>query len=158
MEWTEKYELGLAQMDETHREFVDFCTRLQNAPQDSLLAEMDAFIAHTEAHFDQENRWMAAIGFPDCHKGEHDRVLIVIRDVRARMERGDWALGRRLIEELEPWFDNHAASMDAALAHTLLAVGFDTVTGEIRNPQGDCGSAGGGCGCSIPQQPQAAAG
>ena len=94
MEWTDKLALGLGPMDGTHQEFVDAYNRLVVASGEALLIEMDAFIAHTVDHFDQENRWMELIGFPGCHKAEHDRVLAVCRDVRKRMERGDAALGR----------------------------------------------------------------
>lgn len=134
MEWTDKLVLGLEPMDRTHVEFVDAYNRLLNVSGAALLDEMDAFIAHSVEHFDQENRWMEKIGFPGCHKAEHDRVLAVCRDVRKRMERGDDALGRQLIQELPLWFDNHVATMDAALSAYIESIGFDTVTGEVRNP------------------------
>ena len=88
MEWTEKLTLGLGPMDQTHVEFVDAYNRLLSLSGAELLAAMDDFIVHTVEHFDQENRWMELIGFPGCHKAEHDRVLAVCRDVRKRMERG----------------------------------------------------------------------
>ena len=39
--------------------------------------QIDAFAAHAEAHFAQENAWMDLDGFParDCHVDEHDKVL-----------------------------------------------------------------------------------
>ena len=95
MEWTDKLALGLEPMDKTHVEFVDAYNRLLNVSGAELLAAMDAFIEHSVEHFEQENAWMAKIGFPGCHKAEHDRVLAVCRDVRKRMERGDAAIGRR---------------------------------------------------------------
>jgi len=142
MEWTEKLMVGLAPMDETHVEFVDAYNRLLGVSGAELLAAMDAFIAHAVDHFEQENRWMAKIGFPPCHKAEHDRVLAVCRDVRKRMERGDAALGRQLIQELPLWFDNHVATMDSALSSHIVSIGFDTETGEIRNPAGVGGAQG----------------
>lgn len=150
MKWTEKLVLGLAPMDQTHVEFVDAYNRLLSVSGDELLAEMDAFIAHTVAHFDQENRWMEQIGFPACHKAEHDRVLAVCQDVRKRMERGDAALGRQLIRELPVWFDNHVATMDAALSSYIESIGFDTETGEILRPQeDDCADGASSC-CTPP--------
>ena len=142
MEWTDKLALGLGPMDDTHKEFVDHYNRLLQVTGEALLTELDAFIAHTVAHFDQENRWMEQVDFPACHKAEHDRVLAVVADVRKRMERGDEALGRQLIQELPIWFDNHVATMDAALAAYLESIGYDTATGEIhRPPQVDaCGN------------------
>jgi len=126
MEWGERYELGVARMDETHREFVDFCNELVAAAPEDFLARFDAFIAHTAAHFAQEDRWMEAINFPVCHRDEHARVLNAIREVRERVEKGDLFLGKRLLEELPPWFDNHVDTMDAALAYHIKETGFDT--------------------------------
>lgn len=154
MEWTDKLALGLGPMDQTHQEFIDAYNGLLTVSGDALLLAMDAFIAHSVEHFEQENRWMETVGFPGCHKAEHDRVLAVCLDVRKRMERGDSALGRQLIQELPIWFDNHVASMDAALAAYLESIGFDTVTGEIRNPpKEDC--EGGASACCTPPKAQA---
>ncbi|MDR2092778.1 MAG: hemerythrin domain-containing protein [Azoarcus sp.] len=146
MEWRERYELGLARMDETHREFVAFCNELCSVAPENFLARLDAFIEHTAAHFDQENRWMEAVNFPACHRAEHDRVLDVIREVRQRVEQGDAFLGRRLLEELPPWFDNHVDTMDAALAFYLKEIGFDTEACALPTGSTAQGTAA-GCAC-----------
>lgn len=140
MEWSERYELGIARMDETHREFVGFCNELAAAAPEDFLARLDALIGHTAAHFGQENRWMEAVDFPACHRAEHDRVLEVMNEVRRRVEKGDAFLGRRLLEELRPWFDNHVDTMDAALAFHLGKIGFDTETGALAENQSACGA------------------
>lgn len=150
MEWTEKLTLGLGPMDQTHLEFVEAYNAMLDVSGEALLVAMDAFIEHTVEHFDQENRWMEIVGFPGCHKAEHDRVLAVCRDVRKRLERGDAALGRQLIQELPLWFDNHVGSMDAALAAYLESIDFDTETGEIRNPPKDEGCADASSACCTP--------
>lgn len=150
MEWTESLVLGLAPMDETHQEFVQVYNALAEAVPEEFLPRLDAFIAHCEAHFDQENRWMADVNFPGCHKGEHDRALAVIHDVRKRVEAGDFFLGKRLVEELPAWFENHAGGMDAALAFHLESIGYDTVTGEINSSGAACGDGKtSGCACAV---------
>jgi len=154
MEWSERYALGISRMDETHREFVEFCNDLVAIePEDpNFLERFDAFIAHTAAHFDQENRWMEAIKFPPiaCHRGEHDRVLAVAHEVRQRLEKGDLFLGRRLLEELPPWFDNHLDTMDTMLALHLKKTGFDTETGVLPETGMPLSCGQGGC-CAAPQ-------
>ncbi len=55
-----------------------------------------------------------------CHIGEHDRVLAIVQQVRQMVAGGDYAIGRRLAEELVPWFNQHAQTMDAALAYVLI--------------------------------------
>lgn len=121
MEWSDVFVLGVDKMDATHREFVDLVNALAAAADAEFLPRLDNFIAHTAEHFEQENRWMGELGFPavHCHTSEHERVLNVVKAVRQQVEAGDIALGRRLAEELPPWFDNHAATMDAVLAHYI---------------------------------------
>ena len=151
MEWTESLVLGMAPMDLTHQEFVQVYNELASAGIEDFLPCLDAFIAHCEAHFEQENRWMAAVNFPGCHKGEHDRALAVMHDVRKRAAAGDLFFGKRLVEELPAWFENHAGGMDAALAFHLESIGFDPLTGFIKGaPEGDCGDGRKhGCACAV---------
>jgi hemerythrin len=151
MEWNESLVLGLAPMDLTHQEFVQVYNELAAATMEDFLPRLDAFIAHCEAHFDQENRWMAAVDFPGCHKGEHDRALAVMHDVRKRAAAGDLFLGKRLVDELPAWFESHAGGMDAALAFHLESIGFDTATGEIKSASsGACGDGKkAGCACAV---------
>ena len=82
---------------------------------------LDAFIEHTVAHFGQEERWMQAIAFPPihCHTREHEGVLNIMRDVRRMVAEGNHEVGRVLTRELAPWFENHAAGMDATLTFFL---------------------------------------
>lgn len=122
IEWSALYTLGVPEMDKTHEEFVHHLNAIADGPDAELLQRFDALIAHTAEHFARENRWMQELGFPadHCHIGEHARALLVIQAVRKRVaEAGDIALGRRLVGELPQWFDNHASTMDSALAHYL---------------------------------------
>jgi hemerythrin len=124
--WSEQLALGQHIMDDTHREFVEQLNRVGAAGEAGLLAALDGFIAHTEAHFGQEERWMESIAFPPmhCHQGEHAKVLETAREVRNRVAAGDMRLGRMLAEALAEWFPQHAASMDAMLAMYMKQTGF----------------------------------
>ena len=132
MSWKEAYNLGVAAMDETHREFMDWLNRLEALSDTEFPAGLAGFIEHTQAHFDQEQRWMTATGFPpiSCHEDEHNRVLEVARQVQAMVAKGDVAIGRRLVEEMVPWFDQHAATMDDALAFWIKQQGYLAERGE----------------------------
>ncbi len=113
-------------MDDTHRGFVEQLNRVGEAADSAVLAALDDFIAHSEAHFGQEERWMDAIEFPPrgCHRGEHEKVLETVREVRRRVEAGDVRLGRTLAEALAEWFPQHAMSMDAILAMYMAEIGY----------------------------------
>lgn len=111
-------------MDAIHREFVTLCAALGAADGAACLEPLDALIAHTVLHFEQENDWMQTHGFPaaGCHRREHDTVLDVIREVRTHALRGDTEVVARLAEELPNWFSHHVAVMDAGLAEFLREV------------------------------------
>lgn len=126
MEWKRDFELGLAPMDETHREFVAMLSELESCPEGAFVGLLERLAAHTVVHFDQEHAWMHASGFPPirCHMSEHERVLKVISEVLARVRTGDLELGRRLVAELPHWFEHHAATMDCALAAYIRSTGY----------------------------------
>jgi hemerythrin-like metal-binding protein len=127
MDWTDSLALGVAPMDATHREFVDQVNTLAAAPDEALLGLLDAFIAHTEAHFAQESRWMRETGFPaiHCHEAEHEGVLGVMRQVRGYVADGKAHVGRVLAAELPEWLRNHIATMDGALAYFVKTLEYD---------------------------------
>lgn len=147
LSWNDALANNLAPMDETHREFVECYNAVASAVPEDFLAAFDRLIAHTVSHFDLENGWMAAVDFPGCHRAEHDRVLAVMHDIRKRVERGDMFLGRRLIEELPAWFENHVNGMDAALAFHLASIGFDVDQGALK-PLAGGEQRGAGCACA----------
>lgn len=147
--WSSDYELGLAPMDETHREFVDLVNRITEAGDAGLLAGLDELMLHTLEHFAQEDRWMRESGFPPvhCHQTEHERVLEVVRDVQRHVAAGDLALGRNLLAELPAWFDNHAATMDAALAWFVQTTGYRATAGAVSAVAPELADTA-GCGCA----------
>ena len=145
LDWSDKLALGVERMDTTHREFVESLNALHVAPDDDYLRLLDAFIEHTVAHFEQEERWMKSLEFPPihCHTNEHEGVLNIMRDVRRMVAEGKPELGRVLTRELAPWFENHAAGMDAMLAFFLRCVeaGVDPMQALARHSDAGCGTA-----------------
>jgi hemerythrin len=138
--WSDELVLQQPRMDATHREFVDRLAALEAAlargpaAVDTALA---ALAEHTVEHFEQEERWMAALGFApeNCHTLQHAAVLSVLREVqRLHADSPGAPQVRRLVAELTPWFTAHAQMMDAALAQTMVERGYDPETGEIANP------------------------
>ena len=126
MEWNESLVLGQGLMDETHREFIELLNRVAAAPDQEMLAVLDEFIRHTEAHFAQEQLWMEQMTYPPltCHVREHDGVLETAREVRRRVAAGEARFGQVLARAVAEWFSNHAASMDNVLAMYMKEVGY----------------------------------
>lgn len=137
LELTDTLRTGDTRMDETHAEFVDQLNALLALPAEQQLLPYRAFLAHTEAHFAQEDRWMRATGFAadNCHAGMHATILETMRAVEDHfLHKGDTEIITRLAEALAEWFTQHAATMDAGLAQHLRSLGFDTVTEAL--PEG----------------------
>lgn len=117
-----RYLLGQPEMDDTHREFVDLVNRLGEADKAEFIALFDALTAHTQRHFDAEERMMEATSFPALreHRDEHRRVLGELERFGQRVAAGSILMGRAYVtQQLPKWFDLHAVTMDSALAAHL---------------------------------------
>ncbi|MHA6847733.1 bacteriohemerythrin [Ralstonia syzygii] len=135
IQWSEALHLGDAATDANHAAFCTLLNAVADASDADFLPALDAFVAHTEVHFAEENAWMEAAEFPPrhCHRNEHDNVLALCREVRRRVADGDgdgdgdMALGRRLAAELPAWFAQHVDVMDRMMTTWLAQRGPDTL-------------------------------
>ena len=136
LKWSEGLALDLPLMDQTHMEFVELLQVVDAAGDDSVLAAWKALIAHTDVHFAQEDRWMAATQFAsgNCHSVQHKVVLQVMREGEAQGEQGELQVLRDMSRELATWLVQHTQTMDAALALHLRRVGYDPETGLVTSP------------------------
>ena len=127
-DWDDRYLLGYEAMDDTHREFVTLVNDLLTVDDAALPAALDAFAAHAEAHFAQEDAWLSAADFPtggDCHIDEHAKVMASVREVQELVAKGEVAIARELAQALMDWFPGHADYMDSALATWLVKKSHD---------------------------------
>ena len=124
--WKDNYKLGYNKMDDTHRDFVDKVNALLMADDDALLARLDDFVGHADAHFGEEKQWMLSTDFPaaQCHIDEHEAVMKSVHEVRALLLAGEearrFAVTRSLAQELMNWFPGHADYLDSALAQWMV--------------------------------------
>lgn len=135
--WSEKLVTQFQPMDETHQEFVTLCAALARtgAHPSSFLERLDALIAHSIAHFEQENQWMSEHDFPPaaCHQREHNAVLEVMQEVRHRVAAGEADLGQRLAEEMPAWFEHHVDTMDNMLARFMVDAMRSAMANEMAS-------------------------
>lgn len=125
MPWDERFLLGVAEMDATHREFVAMADALLAAPDESFPAQFEALREHTRLHFEHEGKLMKACRFPAIgeHNGEHLRVLGELAQMARGVAAGRLGMAREYVRNLPAWFATHLATMDAALAGCLKRVG-----------------------------------
>lgn len=160
LEWTAALMLDFPAMDSVHEEFVTLLAQVEAAGDAQLCLLWDELIAHTQQHFDQENRWMQTTGFAtgNCHSQQHKVVLAVMREGAAKGAQGELSTIRHMAAELGPWFSHHAQNMDAALALHMRRAGFDPDSGEVLMPEALPAELITGCGgaCSTPEQKEEA--
>ena len=125
LSWDEsRHPLGVPDMDPMHREFVALAGELRVAADEDFVVLFDSLLDHAQCHFDNESRLMRECRFPAVgeHEGEHRRVLGELARLRDGIDKGRLAFARAYVREgLGPWFEQHLATMDAALAGCLKA-------------------------------------
>lgn len=121
-EWNEEFVLGIEVMDSTHKEFINLLDLVSDADKHDFSQRLAELVAHTQAHFTQEEKLMQETQFPAYseHRDEHQRILGELMQFKKRAEKGQISFARRyIVERLPEWFKLHAASMDSALAAHL---------------------------------------
>lgn len=148
MVWDDEMVLGNTVLDQTHQEFVDILNHLAKTPEADLLPVLDEAIAHTQAHFDLEEGWMARLNFPasGCHVSEHTQVIGVMRMVRERVAAGETHFAYVLATELSAWLRIHATTMDYALTYFIESTHADLSQG-LEPKEGESKPTAAGCGC-----------
>jgi len=81
---------------------------------------LEEWLAHTEAHFERENRLMREHGFPAyaIHSEEHDRALTALRLLRKNwLDNRDIDVLMEYVQVSWPqWFERHVSTMDTVTA------------------------------------------
>ena len=101
-QWSDALLTGDARMDDTHHEFAQQLDTLLATPQADQLPLYQAFVAHTVAHFAQEDRWMLATGFTasNCHTDQHNMILETMQAVVQHYQKGETDIINRMGEAL----------------------------------------------------------
>jgi hemerythrin len=125
MPWDEQFALGVAEMDATHREFVDMADALLQASDDEFPVRFASLQEHTRRHFEHEGKLMKQCRFPAIgeHNSEHLRVLGELAHFGRGVAAGRLTMARNYARNLPAWFATHLATMDAALAGCLKKAG-----------------------------------
>ena len=116
------FELGVKEMDGTHRELAALVNALATAKGCDFVHLFTTLFDHTERHFAREKQLMEQSGFPAIgeHVAEHQRVLGELHQCKRKVCKGEISFARAYItDRLPEWFRLHIATMDSALASHL---------------------------------------
>jgi hemerythrin-like metal-binding protein len=126
IQWSERYEVGIAAIDGQHREMVDIANRLlaglrAGRDRDELVETLRELVRATEHNIVTEERLMQEHGLaPAHHAEEHQRLLEAIRHFDLRLDPGGLAESARFLHE---WLLGHIDEDDRPFAEQLRSRG-----------------------------------
>jgi diguanylate cyclase (GGDEF)-like protein/hemerythrin-like metal-binding protein len=125
--WTATHDVGIAMMDKQHRKLADhlndLAASLRRGDETNIISEkLAATLAHTQHHFESEERLMAQHGFADAaaHREDHARLLEDLRRFSTGCDTRSLSLTTRFLQE---WMLRHINNADRELAKALIASG-----------------------------------
>jgi len=126
IQWSERYEVGIAAIDGQHREMVDIANRLlaglrAGRERDELVETLRELVRAAEHNIATEERLMQEHGLaPAHHAEEHRRLLEAIRHFDLRLDPGGLADAARFLHE---WLLGHIDEDDRPFAEQLRSRG-----------------------------------
>ena len=127
IQWSERYEVGIAAIDGQHHEMVDIANRLlaglrAGRDRDELVETLRELVRATEHNIATEERLMQEHGLaPAHHAEEHQRLLEAIRHFDLRLDPGGLADAARFLHE---WLLGHIDEDDRPFAEQLRSRGL----------------------------------
>lgn len=122
LEWKTEYSVGIASMDDEHREMIDLINdvyeKLGSMPDaDKIESCLEEIFNTISLHFALEERIMRDSGYSEYedHKDDHEELLDQIRDLMDGFATEPDEGSRLLKLHLSDWFGKHFASFDARL-------------------------------------------
>ena len=120
MAWTERMNVGIAQMDQEHQQLIVLINELFDAVQaghgrQALGPVLDAMIDYTKTHFAHEEALLRQYQFPtlESHKLEHDALARQVQDIQRKYHAGATAmLSMEVMSFLKSWLVKHIQGTD----------------------------------------------
>lgn len=122
MEWSDRFALGIDMVDGQHRGLIEAMNAVHDrvvagAPKSEVLRLVDDLVARTEAHFRDEEDYMARVGFDGLatHRIIHRKLvdkLAVHRATIASTGRPDDGF----FHFLKHWLSSHICGVDTVYA------------------------------------------
>jgi hemerythrin len=118
--WNEMMSVGVASLDNDHKQLVGIVNQLFDAinggrGKEALGKILDELIAYTKMHFANEEKFFAQTNYPDAasHRKEHDELTAQILEVQKKYKSGaSGTLSLELMNFLKNWLVTHIQGRD----------------------------------------------
>jgi hemerythrin len=125
--WSEKYDVGIAQFDNDHKQLATLLNELEEAMsagagQNALGEVLGKLTANTERHFAAEESGMDKYSVPGlpAHKLEHERLRAQVGRFATGLNNGNVALSLRVLDFLRSWLLDHIQRCDQRYSSYLV--------------------------------------
>jgi hemerythrin-like metal-binding protein len=123
IEWGPEFELGIAAIDNEHKEFFGYVNDLEvsmmaGSSKEEIHDVLENITNYSRKYFDPEEKLMEECAYPDMeeHKEEHRQFLAQIKEFMHKEEVTPVGLSVELFNFLRDWVNNHLQSKDKAFA------------------------------------------
>ena len=132
--WSSRYETGIPEIDQEHRQLFDGMNELIAAfrrgdPKPEVRKVLDLLVRYTMDHLQSEEDWMASHGYPglEAHRLEHQAMRVVVSDLVQQFEAGV-DLTMKVTVLMADWLQYHVDGSDLALAEHARALAEEAVS------------------------------
>jgi len=126
LEWKPEYSVGVAAIDEEHREMIELInTTYENLENNATAEDIEKFLgdiyAGIAAHFALEESVMQKAQYKEyhAHKEDHEDLLDQIHNIMDDFLANPEEAAELLQDKLTKWFSGHFATFDARLHKDL---------------------------------------
>ncbi|MDR0569552.1 MAG: bacteriohemerythrin [Spirochaetaceae bacterium] len=136
IKWEERYAVGIALIDEQHKQLIDLTNALYAAcRQGEAVARMhfgDALrsaVDYVAFHFSTEEQIMERIRYPDflAHKREHENFVKKVLKDKKDFEEGKSFVSHGFVRFLRDWILSHIAVSDKLFVDYIMRLKRDGV-------------------------------
>ena len=117
--WTDKYSVGIQEVDDQHKRLVELVNDLYEAMTAGRGSEVlgtvfNTLLAYTRTHFAEEEKLMQQCGFPGFseHKQLHERLTQQVIDLGEQFREGKSSLTVHVATFLKDWLVKHIQGTD----------------------------------------------
>ena len=134
MNWNEKLQLNIPDMDSQHKRWISILNELHEAVNSGKAAErigliINQLVNYTKTHLAAEEKFLKSIRYPDlaAHEAIHREMTDKVMEFQAKYDAGDRAITIQIISFVREWLVNHIQTVDRKYAQyhesTRLKVG-----------------------------------
>lgn len=127
LDWSDKYSLGVAEIDEQHQNLFNLVNKLhtavsEGADQSTHGDILNELIDYTVYHFETEERLFKEKNYPeyDVHKQQHDDLTRQVLELQTKFTEGSATISFEVLDFLSQWLKEHTTGSDQKFTSFML--------------------------------------